>query len=190
MKRIALLIVMFLGVVVLQATYSWAGQAQHIRDYLLSPGDILEVSVWNDEALQRESMIRPDGMISFPLIGDVPAAGKTVRDLRKDLEDRINEYVPGTPVTVILNYINHPRMYVVGKVDTPGHYIMEKETTVVQALAMAGGLTTFASKNNILVLRQNAQEQEVFSFRYGDIENGRNLEQNIVLMPGDTIVVP
>ena len=171
-------------------TSSYAAEVAEVSAYHLSAGDLLEVSVWGDEDLQREVIIRPDGMISFPLIGDVQAAGKSVNSLKTELEQKINKYVPDVPVTVILKTINYPRVYIVGKVEAPSAYIMEGRTTVVQALAMAGGLTTFASKNDISVLRQTTNGQRVFSFKYGDIENGESLEQNIVLESGDTIIVP
>lgn len=174
---------------ILQCSLGWAEKVQ-TEEYLLSSGDILEISVWNDESLHREVMIRPDGRLSFPLIGDVKAAGRPVGELKAELEHKINEYVPGTPVTVIVNNIRYPGVFIVGKVANPGQYPMEKKLTVVQALAMAGGLNAFASKNNIIVLRQNSHEQKVFNFRYGDMEDGRKLEQNIALIDGDTIVVP
>lgn len=167
-----------------------AGKAEQMTPYHLSAGDVLELSVWGDEDLQREVLIRPDGKISFPLIGDVQAAGKSVNNLKTELEKKINKYVPDVPVTVILKTINYPKVFIVGKVQNPSLYIMEGNTTVVQALAMAGGLTTFASKNDISVLRQTKSGQEIFPFKYGDIEKGKSLEQNIVLSSGDTIIVP
>lgn len=158
--------------------------------YHLSSGDVLELSVWGDEELQREVLIRPDGKISFPLIGDVQAAGKSVNNLKTELEKQINKYVPDVPVTVILKTINYPKVFIVGKVQSPSSYMMEGKTTVIQALAMAGGLTTFASKNDISVLRQTKSGQKIFPFKYGDLEKGKSLEQNIVLLSGDTIIVP
>jgi polysaccharide export outer membrane protein len=158
--------------------------------YKLGPGDILEISVWNDEALFREVRVRPDGKISFPLIGDVTAYGRTVSELKAELEELMNEFVPGVPITVILRSLGYPRIYIVGKVAQPGPFVMETELTVIQALAMAGGLTTFASKGNILIIRKDGQQQKTLEFNYSDMERGRNLEQNIVLMPGDTVIVP
>lgn len=158
--------------------------------YILRPGDLLEISVWNDEALHREILIRPDGGISFPLIGDIKAAGQSVEDLKQNLEARIHEYIPDTPVTVILKEINHPGVFIVGKVVKPGLYPMENPTTVIQALAMAGGLNPFAAGNSILILRQSPNGQNTYNFRYSDVEKGRGLDQNILLTAGDTIVVP
>lgn len=185
-----LLAVIVLAVAWFMASTAHSGNALEVSEYHLSAGDVLEVSVWGDEDLQREILIRPDGRISFPLIGDIQAAGRSVNGLKTELEQRVNKYVPDVPVTVILKTINYPKVYIVGKVETPSLYIMEERTTVVQALAMAGGLTAFASKNNIKVLRQNASGQQVFPFKYGDIENGKALDQNIVLKSGDTVIVP
>lgn len=158
--------------------------------YLLGPGDILEVSVWEEEAMFREVKIRPDGKFSFPLIGDIKAHGRSVEQVRIELQERIDEYIPGAPVTVILRNLGYPRIYVVGKVAKPGPFMMDSELTVIQALAMAGGLTTFAGKSNILILRRQGGEQKTLEFNYSDLERGRNLEQNIVLIPGDTVIVP
>jgi len=174
----------------LSASASFAADSLTGTQYKLGPGDILEISVWNDEALFREVRIRPDGKISFPLIGDVMAHGRTVSEVKAELEELMNEFVPGVPITVILRSLGYPRIYIVGKVAQPGPFMMETELTVIQALAMAGGLTTFASKSNILILRRDGQQQKTLEFNYSDMERGRNLDQNIVLMPGDTVIVP
>lgn len=160
------------------------------QDYKLGPGDVLEISVWDDEALHREVKVRPDGKISFPLIGDVKAFGRSVSELKAELETRMDQYVPDTPVTVILISLGYPRIYVMGKVEQPGPFMMDSQLNVVQALAMAGGLTTFASKDDILILRGQGEGQKVYQFDYSDLENGRGLEQNIILQPGDTVLVP
>ena len=129
-----------------------AGEA--VRDtFVLGPGDTLEVSVWDDESLQREVLVRPDGMISFPLIGDVEANGRTVDQLREAIADKIKEYIPSAPVTVVLNGLGSRKVYIVGKVNRPGMYIMEGPMTVVQALALAGGMNAFADDDDIQVIR-------------------------------------
>lgn len=160
------------------------------RAYKLGPGDVLEISVWDDENLRREVKVRPDGKISFPLIGDVRAYGRSVSELKAVIEDRMDAYVPETPVTVILNSLGYPRVYVMGKVEQPGPFMMDSELNVVQALAMAGGLTTFADKGGILILRGQGEEQKAYHFNYKDLEQGENMEQNIILKPGDTVLVP
>ena len=125
--------------------------AAEAAEFLLGPGDTLDISVWNDETLTREVLVRPDGAISFPLIGDVPVAGMTVDQVRREVESRIREYVSNAPVTVILSKLASARIFVVGKVAEPGQYPLVGPTRVIQALAMAGGLTTFADEDSILV---------------------------------------
>lgn len=169
-----------------------AAQAENTadQDYQLGAGDVLEISVWGEEDLRREVQVRPDGKISFPLLGDVQAAGRSVSELKQEMESRMQTYVPDAPITVILVKLGHPRIYVVGKVEQPGPFMMDSQLSVIQALSMAGGLTKFAKKGDIRVLRGQGQKQQVLKFDYGDLEHGQNLEQNVQLQPGDTIVVP
>ncbi|BBD09274.1 Polysaccharide export protein [Desulfovibrio ferrophilus] len=156
----------------------------------MGPGDQIDVSVWNDPVLSKNLLVRPDGMISFPLIGDVSVAGKTVPQVRKVLEESISKFVPNSPVTVILVTLGSAKVFVVGKVASPGEYVMNGRTTVIQAIAMAGGLTTFAEREGISVLREAPEGLVAFPFDYAEIEAGRNLRQNMELKPGDTVVVP
>jgi polysaccharide export outer membrane protein len=158
--------------------------------YLLQAGDVLLLDVWKEKELQAEVLIRPDGGISFPLAGDVPAAGRSVEDLRADLETRLKHYIPDAVVTVGIKTVTGNRVYVIGKVNHPGDYMMVRETDVTQAIALAGGTTPFADTDGIKVLRRDNGRQSVFSYHYTDIEQGRRLEQNIVLRGGDTVVVP
>lgn len=159
-------------------------------DYHLRSGDVLEISVWGDEQLAREVAVRPDGMISFPLVGDVHAAGATVPELRKRIAQKVSEYVPDAPVTVILKKMGSSNVYVVGKVEKPGVYPLNGKLRVMQALAMAGGLNAFADSDSIIVLRPRGGAQDVMPFDYNEVAQGENLEQNVILMPGDTVVVP
>ncbi len=159
-------------------------------EFYLGPGDVLEVSVWKDEALSRQVVVRPDGNISFPLIGDVQAQGRTVGELRKAVEDKIKGFVPDAPVNVMVMEVGSPKVYVVGKVGKPGVYIMGEPMRVMQVLAMAGGMTTFAQADDIIIIRNENQGQEVFEFNYGRVAAGKDLEQNIRLRSGDTVVVP
>jgi polysaccharide export outer membrane protein len=159
-------------------------------EFYLGPGDVLEVSVWKDEALSRQVVVRPDGNISFPLIGDVQAQGRTVGELRKAVEEKIKGYVPDAPVNVMVIEVGSPKVYVVGKVGKPGVYIMGESLRVMQVLAMAGGMTTFAQADDIIIIRNESDGQKVFEFNYGKVADGKDLEQNIRLRPGDTVVVP
>ncbi len=159
-------------------------------EFYLGPGDVLEVSVWKDEALSRQVVVRPDGNISFPLIGDVQAQGRTVDELRKAVEDKIKGFVPDAPVNVMVMEVGSPKVYVVGKVGKPGVYIMGEPMRVMQVLAMAGGMTTFAQADDIIIIRNENEGQKVFEFNYSKVAAGKDLEQNIRLRPGDTVVVP
>ena len=168
------------------------GQALARSGFRLGPEDVLELSVWKDEALRKQVVVRPDGKISFPLIGDVVAEGRTVDELRQAVEDKIKAFVPDAPVTVMVVQVASPKVYVVGKVAKPGVYIMGKSLTVMQVLAMAGGTTPFADKDDILIIRKEHGQQKSFGlkFDYSKVAEGKDLSQNISLKPGDTVVVP
>jgi polysaccharide export outer membrane protein len=166
------------------------GMAALGSEFYLGPGDVLEMSVWKDEALSRQVVVRPDGKISFPLIGDVVARGRTVEELRQVVEGKIKVYVPDAPVTVMVVQVGSPKVYVVGKVGKPGLYIMGQTLRVMQVLAMAGGMTPFAKKDDILIIRKENGHQKVFKFNYGKVADGKDLDQNICLEAGDTVVVP
>ena len=158
--------------------------------YKIGPGDMLEISVWKDESLFRDISVPPDGVISYPLIGDIEAAGMTVTTLRKMITERISEYVPDATVTVILKNISSLQVYVIGKVNNPGQFPITMDTTVMQVLAMAKGLNPFAAAGNITILRRRQNVTVKIPFNYKEVEKGNNLEQNIVLQRGDVVVVP
>ncbi len=158
--------------------------------YQVQPGDILQITVWKEEDLQREVLVRPDGGISFPLAGDVQAAGRTVDQVQEELAAKIESYIPEPVVTVAVKQVVGNRVYVVGRVNKPGEIIMGHELTVMQALSLAGGVTPFAALNRVHVLRRENGVERSIPFRYGDVEKGRSLSQNIVLQNGDVVVVP
>jgi polysaccharide export outer membrane protein len=158
--------------------------------YLVSAGDLLQVSVWKEEYLERDVLVRPDGGISFPLAGDVQAAGLPVTRIRDALAAQLSRFIPDPVVTVSIKEIRGNRVYVLGQVNRPGPIIMNPRVDVMQALAMAGGTTAFAALNDIKILRRSAGSQRIIGFRYGDVAKGRNLEQNVMLESGDIIVVP
>ncbi|MFO0773561.1 MAG: polysaccharide biosynthesis/export family protein [Nitrospiraceae bacterium] len=158
--------------------------------YILGPEDVLHISVWKDEHLTREVVVRPDGMVSFPLVGDLPATGKTVEDLRLDLTKRLTRYIPTPQVSIDLAKVQSYKIYVLGRVNKPGEYLVGHYTDVLQALSLAGGLTPYAAENDIKVVRRINGQQQALLFRYGDVRKGRDLQQNIVLQRGDTVVVP
>ena len=193
-KRISYYVAFFLLIMgMLLCVYEHSAQAeQGISSplFALGPEDILEISVWKDEALTKQVVVRPDGWISFPLIGDIKAVGRTVEELRQEIQTRIKSYIPDAPVTVMVIKVGSPKVYVVGKVAKPGVYIMGEPMRVMQVLAMAGGATPFADKNSILIIREENSKQRIYNFDYNKVANGKELEQNISLRPGDTIVVP
>ena len=158
--------------------------------YLLRPGDVLVVSVWKETDMQGEVLVRPDGGISFALAGELPAAGHTVDELRKMLETRVRKFIPDAVVTVSVKAINGNRVYVIGKVNRPGDFPLNGPMDVMQALSLAGGATPFADTNKIRVLRRAGDHEMSIAFRYGDVQRGRRLDQNILLQSGDTVVVP
>ncbi|MDA8091365.1 MAG: polysaccharide biosynthesis/export family protein [Nitrospiraceae bacterium] len=162
------------------------------KGYIIGPGDILDIAVWKDEALTRSCVVRPDGAISFPLIGDVQAAGRTVSHLRKEIKERIARYVPGAVLSVGVQQVNSMIIYVIGKVNTPGRIVLNCNVDVLQALASAGGLNIFAKGNSIRIFRHEKKDKKtvIFPFEYDKVVDGKRPEQNIRLQRGDVIVVP
>lgn len=158
--------------------------------YRLGAEDVMLISVWKDEQLTREIVVRPDGMFSFPLVGDIQAEDRTVEDIRLDLVKRLSKYIPNANVSVAVTKVLSYKVYVVGRVNKPGEYLIGHYTDVLQALSLAGGLTPFAAENDIKILRRIKGRQQTFPFRYGDVRRGNDLEQNILLQRGDVVMVP
>jgi len=176
-----------LGCLILTVSHSNAATDQF---YLIGPGDVLEISVWNEPDLGKRLIVPPDGVLSFPLINPIKVTNLTITALKKAVTKRLSEYIPDATVTVLLAEINSLKAYVIGKVKQAGEYQISLETTVLQILAKAGGLTPFASDGNIKILRQKNEKIINIPFDYGEVENGKNLEQNIVLKAGDVVLVP
>jgi polysaccharide export outer membrane protein len=158
--------------------------------YLLGPEDALEISVWKEPELTKQLIVRPDGKITYPLIGEVQAAGKTVKQLQEEILKRLEKFVTDAHVTVILLKAQNYKIYVTGKVMRPGDFLTGKPVNVMQAISMAGGLTPFASPGSIMVLRTVGGKEEVYPFNYKEVAKGQFLEQNRTLLPGDVVVVP
>ena len=159
-------------------------------DYQIGPEDVLEISVWKEEGLKKEVLVRPDGGISFPLAGDMQAAGKTARQLQQEITRRLEKFIPDPTVSVAVQKVAANRIYVIGKVNKPGEFVAGRYVDVLQGLSMAGGLTPFAAENDIKVLRRENGKDLVFPFRYSDVKKGEHLEQNVILKGGDVVVVP
>lgn len=168
-----------------------AGNAMAIDSvYTIGPGDTLEISVWRDTSLSRDLVVPPDGVISYPLIGDINIIGMTVADLRNTVTKKLSDYVPDASVAVILKDFKSLHAYVIGKVKNAGLFPISLETNVMQMLAMAGGLNPYAAEGDIHILRQVQGRSVKIPFNYKDVLKGYNLEQNITLLRGDVVVVP
>jgi polysaccharide export outer membrane protein len=160
------------------------------RDYRVGPEDLLDITVWREEALKQQSLVRPDGGISFPLIGEVLAAGKTVEEIRDEIAKRLEKFLPSPVVSVSIVRVASNRIYIIGKVNKPGDMPAGRFVDVLQALSMAGGLTPFASENRIQILRREGGRQVSIPFNFGEVRRGIRMDQNILLQAGDTVLVP
>lgn len=165
-------------------------QAQQPPDYAIHAGDEIEIAVWKEEELLRKVIVRPDGKFSFPLVGDIAAAGQSVVEIQREVEARLKKYIPEPVVTVSVTGIEGNRIFVIGQVSKPGMYVMNPRLTVLQALSVAGGGTPYAALNDIMIVRGSGQGQKTLPFRYTEVSKGRSLEQNILLESGDVVVVP
>jgi polysaccharide export outer membrane protein len=165
--------------------------AQTDSVYKLRHGDALTVSVWRDEALRMEVRVLPDGSITFPLAGRVEVVGLSTTEAELRVAEKLKKYIPVPVVTVAITATDGNRVYVLGKVVNPGAVTLTSpETTVLQMLSQVGGLDRFADGNSIRVLRSSPQGKQVLPVRYDDLVKGNQLETNVILLPGDTILVP
>jgi len=164
-------------------------------EFILGPEDVLSVTVWKNQDLSREVVIRPDGMISMPLIGDVVAANLTANNLAKRITDRLTEYMASPIVSVQLKEVNSYFIFVLGEVSKPGKYPLKSYANVMQGISLAGGFGPFAKKNKIKVLRVSGndsreRQQIEIPVHYDDILKGNSTVGNFYLRSGDVIVVP
>ncbi|GJL63371.1 MAG: sugar ABC transporter substrate-binding protein [Nitrospirales bacterium] len=163
--------------------------------FLLGPEDVLDVVVWKNEDLSKEVVIRPDGKVSLPLIGDVPAAGLTADQLAEEIEERYKAFKENPAVSVNVIEVNSYYVFVVGEVNSPGKLQMKSYTTILQAVSLAGGFTQFASQNDIRIIRNvlngDGKVKELrIPVRYDDLISDDGAAYNVTLQSGDTIVVP
>jgi polysaccharide export outer membrane protein len=164
--------------------------ARGLPDYRIGPEDKLQIAVWNNEAMSRTVPVRPDGKISLPLLNDVQAAGLTPQQLRDALVKRLTEYMPTAEVSVIVLETKSTKVSVIGEVSKPARYELASRTTVLDVLAMSGGLTQFAARGRIFVLRQNGTDLKRIPFNYNRAVSADGEQVNFVLEPGDIVVVP
>ena len=158
--------------------------------YKIQPGDILSISVWREPDMQLEVLVKPDGRLSFPLVGELSALGKTTEQLKKEVTDGLIKYIPDLSVNVAVKQPAGNKIYVIGKVNKPGEFVMNRQLDVMQALSIAGGTAKFASLDDITILRRQNDKQKIYLFEYSAVEKGKNLSQNILLQSGDVVVVP
>lgn len=159
-------------------------------DYLIGPEDTLEIDVWKEKDLQKEVLVRPDGWITFPLVGNIEAKGKTAQQLQDEITEWLRQYIPNPVVTVSVQKIASYKIYVIGRVNKPGDYVVGHYIDVLQALTLAGGLTPFAEEKKIKVVRKKNGKETILPFDYSAVKKGKRMEQNINLMSGDVIIVP
>jgi polysaccharide export outer membrane protein len=163
-------------------------QAAPSADFVIGPEDVLSIVFWRDKDMTTQVTVRPDGKISLPLLDEVQAAGLTPADLRAHLIEDSKKFFGNPNVTVVVQTINSRKVFITGQVVKPGPYVIVAPTTVLQLIAMAGGLKDFADSKNITIVRKEQGRTASFRFNYKDIR--KNLNQNIELKPGDTVVVP
>jgi polysaccharide biosynthesis/export protein len=161
-----------------------------LEEYRIGPEDLLQISVWKNEAMSRVVSVRPDGMISLPLLDDVKAAGLTPMQLRDLLAHKLAEYVPSPSVSVIVNEVRSFKVSVIGEVVRPARYELKSRTSVLDVLSMAGGFNQFAARTRIVILRQDGTKRNRINFNYNRVMSGEGDEENLHLRPGDIILVP
>ena len=157
--------------------------------YAIGPGDVLEISVWKNPDLSVTVPVRPDGRISVPLLGDVKAAGMTPLALKQTLTNGYKEYVTAPGVSVVVKEIHSRKIFVTGEVAKPGEFDLQPRTKLMQALALAGGLTPYA-KGRVVVLRDDGRQDKRYEIEIGAIVSGKRPQDNLLLRPGDTLIVP
>jgi len=160
------------------------------QTYRIGPEDVLEVMVWKNSDLSRAVSVRPDGKFSLPLLGEVRASGRTVPEVAAEISERLQAYYREPPkVSVMVQQVNSHAIYVMGSVGQPGKYVVKTGTTFLQVLALAGGFTDFAAPNKIVLRRHGADgEEQAFRIRFKEVVAGR--AQNVMMQPGDTVIVP
>jgi polysaccharide export outer membrane protein len=158
--------------------------------YLIGPEDVLSIVYWKDKDMSTEVAVRPDGRISVPLLNDIQAAGLTPEQLRERLTEDSKKYIEDPSVTVVVKVINSRKVFITGEVGKPGPYPLVAPMTVLQLIALAGGLRDYAQTKKIVIVRTENGRQTTYKFNYKDVSAGRKLQQNIELKPNDTIVVP
>ena len=195
-KKVRLISLTVVIVSVLFNISAWADETMdteqklNVRSYVIGPGDVLSISVWKEEGMQLEVLVKPDGGITFPLAGEINASGMTTAELTQALVTKLKRFIPNPNVTVSVLQSVSNKIYVIGKVNRPGEFIATNYMDVLQALTMAGGLTPYADSDEIKIIRRTKDKRMIFLFDYDEVVNGENMNMNIILKAGDTVVVP
>lgn len=160
------------------------------KTYIIGEQDVLGIDVWKEKDISQTVVVRPDGKVTIPLVDEVYVVGLTPLQLQSLLEDKLKPFLTVPQVTVIVKEISSRKVYLMGQVGRTGPFLINSTTTVLQLIAQAGGLRDFAKRKKIYIMRSENGKTEQFRFNYDEVIKGKRLEQNIVLRPGDTIVVP
>lgn len=184
--RVALPVALFLAVPAVRSQP--AADAAAPPEFVIGVEDRLSISVWREADLTRTVTVRPDGKITFPLIGDVLAAGKTPRDLDTEVTAAVARFIKEPVVTVIVEEINHFKVFVLGEVHTQGQLVLRQPTRLLQAIALSGGLTQYADKSNLVLVRTEESRETRMRVDYKKLVTGERPELNYDLRPGDTII--
>jgi polysaccharide export outer membrane protein len=197
MRLIPCGIVLVLGLAVLPPIAHGQGapavngtDAAALEEFRIGPEDTLQISVWRNEAMSKTIPVRPDGMISLPLLNEVKAAGLTPAELRQVLSTKLAEYMPTPEVSVILTDVKSFKVSVIGEVRKPARYELKSWTTILDVLALAGGFTEFAARGRIVVLRPNGKTIKSIQFNYNKVVTAGGEQENFYLRPGDIVLVP
>ena len=158
--------------------------------YYVAPGDVLRIAVWKEPELSGEVFVRLDGMITVPVVGDVRAAGKTTEQIATEVRTKLRAVLEVPQVTITVSQAVSARFYVIGEVAASGAFPLTGRLTILQALALAGGFREFAKRERIVVIRERRGERKAIPFNFRDLEAGINLDQNIAVEAGDTLIVP
>ncbi len=171
--------------------FASGAHAQSNLEYRIGPEDVLHISVWQEDDLDREVLVRPDGGISFPLAGDLQVSGRTPLEVQDEIRSRLQRFVPDAEVTVSVETVSGYTIFVLGEVNNPGQFTLGRYVDVLQALTLAGGTTAYADERDITIRRRQDGEERILSFNYRDAKRGRDRNgDNVILQSGDVVVVP
>ena len=190
MKRLRFFIGLLFLFVLFGTGLAFPQEGETSEDYLIHPTDVLEISIYGENELNRKLIVRPDGKISFPLIGDIKVAGHSPTEVKAIIDKKVSVFIPEASSAVIVNQLGSLKYYVVGQVARPGMFNVASSLTVLQALSLAGGLKTFADEDSIIIIRGHGKDAKNIPFDYSRVKKGKHLEQNILLERGDVVLVP